>query len=143
MEGLLGMTGAQQGMVAIIVSAIAAVGAVLAAFINNIGRKATARAAQVAAQAAVRTAEASAQEKLNDAFAKYTEQLQEDRGQDRKRILECEGRCAALEQWAISLERLLRKHGIDVPPRPSPAAIVHLQARTGEAPHRFRDDNGK
>lgn len=51
-------------------------------------------------------------------FKHLTDQLQEQRALDLKHILELEGRIAGLEQWAVSLEDLLRRHNIAIPQRP-------------------------
>lgn len=61
---------------------------------------------------------AAVQTALNASFKELVDTLQQERAADRKRMLEIEGRCNGLEQHIVSLERILRGAGIEVPPRP-------------------------
>ena len=69
---------------------------------------------------------------LTQGFRDLTNELQEERATDRKRILQLEGEVAGLQQWAQSLEKLLRDHDIPIPERRPVGTVFFLTSNEGQ-----------
>lgn len=72
--------------------------------------------------------QAQIQTALNNTFQNLVDQLQEERKDERQQILEMRGAIRAWEQHLISLENILRREGIDIPPRPVVATVFVLDS---------------
>lgn len=63
---------------------------------------------------------------VQNGFQSLVDQLQEERGDNRKRIIDLEGRIAGLEAYNYALETILRNNGIPLPERPKVDKIIML-----------------
>ena len=70
--------------------------------------------------------QAQLQGQLNASMKMYIEELKAERVADEKRILNLEARSAALEQYNLSLARILRDADIPVPPPPKTETVFVL-----------------
>lgn len=105
------------GAAIIIVAILALLGTVISGFLGF----AQGRGASIAA----------VQASLNASFGALVTELQEERKNDRRRMLDIEGRCNGMEQHIASLEQILRDNGIEVPRRPQVHTVFVLDSQTG------------
>lgn len=96
----------------IVVAMVAAFGSVVVAILTYLGGRTSAFAQM--------------QNSMTTAFQALTNELQEERELDRRRILHLEGEVAQLQQWALSLEDLLRRNNIPIPERKPVGTVVMI-----------------
>lgn len=74
------------------------------------------------------SAQAALQNSLNEAVRDILHEREDQRKEDHDKVTELIGHVRQLEQWAISLENILREQNIPIPPRPLMKAVFVLEA---------------
>lgn len=100
---------------AVILAVIGVMGSVLVALIGFFGGRGS-----VSAQL---------QGQLNASFKALTDKLVKEREADEKEMASLRGEVRQLDQHIRSLEELLRRSGIEVPPRPAVATVFVLERK--------------